>query len=191
MTGKINMLSSENASGFIMAENGLRVHFDSSAVLAYDAACLEVGQLVTFDLMNGHDRKAVNVCVHKQNITPLAAEKRRENPSLRYMGFEQTDSIRAYMFERVSPGETTRGYLVTTDLALFVKHHVGIQEGPALCLRLLMEELAAADEAAQPPWRRSLTDEDMLAHVASRPSPKTRPGPRRMRHGSAAASHAH
>jgi len=189
MTGKINMLSSEDSSGSIKAENGLRVHFDSSSVLAYDAACLEVGQLVTFDL-SGHDRKAVNVCVHKQNASTQAAEKRRENPSLRYMGFEQTESIRAYMFEQVTPGETTRGYLVIVDLALFAKHHVGIQDGPALCLRLLMDELAAAGEGRQPPLRRSLTDQHMLAHLASRPAPKTKPGPRRTPHGSAAL-HAH
>lgn len=190
MTGRIKMLSGENASGFIKAENGLSVHFDSSAVLAYDAIRLAVGQLVTFDLEGGNCTKAVNVCVQRQHPVPHAEEKRLESIRLRYMGFEQSESIRAYRFERISAGTETKTFIVTTDLALFRKHHVGIQEGPALCLHLLTGELNAADAAHRPPSQCSLTDRDMLAHLASRPVPRTKPGPKRMPHASAATSHA-
>jgi hypothetical protein len=52
--------------------------------------------------------------------------------------------------------------IVTVDMALFAKQHVGIQDGPALCLRLVTAE-------EWPPKQRSLTDEEMLAHLARRP----------------------
>lgn len=189
MTGKIKMLSGENASGFIKAENGLSVHFDSSAVLAYDATRLAVGQLVTFELESGDCSKAVNLCVQKQHPVPDAEEKRQENIRLRYMGFEQSESVRAYRFERISAGTETKTFIVTTDLALFRKHHVGIQEGPALCLHLLMGELNAAGAAHRSPLQCSLTDRDLLDYLASRPAPRTKPGSKWMPHASAAASH--
>ena len=49
MTGRIKNLSAGSDSGFIEAENGLRFHFDSCAVLAYDMTYLAVGQLVMED----------------------------------------------------------------------------------------------------------------------------------------------
>jgi cold shock CspA family protein len=190
MTGRIKNLNTGNASGFIKAENGSSVRFHSSAVLAYDINSLALGQLVTFDLDGGNYPKAVNVCVHNEHQVGHAPKKRPETIPLRYMGFEQKESIRAYRFQRITPGEETKAFIVTIDLALFTKHHVSIQEGPALCLHLLMVELDAAIAAQQPPFERSLTDQDMLAHLASRPVPKTKSGPKRTPRTAAAASHA-
>ena len=175
MTGRIKSLSAGHESGFITAESRLSVYFNCSAVLAYDIACLAVGQLVTFDLQDGAWPKAINVCVQRQHYVPPASEKHAESIRLRYMGFEQTGSMRAYRFDRVLPGEETRTFVVTTDLALFRKHHVGIQDGPALCLQALLAELHTAGPLCSRPLRRALSDQDMLAHLASRPAPRAKP----------------
>jgi hypothetical protein len=146
--------------------------------LAYDITSLSVGQLVAFDVESGSCPRATNVCVLRQHHVAGAPAKRPETAHLRYMGFDQTESIRAYRFQSVSPGEDTKTFIVTTDLALFRKHHVGIQEGPALCLQTLVAELAGAHSIPRPPLHRALTDQDMLAHLASRPAPARRPRPK-------------
>jgi hypothetical protein len=189
MTGKIKLLNTENASGCIDAENGLRFHFDSCAVLAYDATFLAVGQLVTFDLEKGSSSRAVNVCVQRSRAVPHVDGKRDTN-ALRYMGFDQMASIRSYKFERTALGEETEMFIVTTDLALFTKHHIGIQEGPTLCLHLLTAELATAGAADRPHFHCTFTEQDMLTHVASRPVPGTRAHTRRPPRHPAAAAHA-
>src|SRR6266567_3149297 len=137
MTGRIKNLSAGSDSGFIEAENGLRFHFDSCAVLAYDMTYLAVGQLVTFDLEAGGNPKAVNICLQRSHAATHSEAKRKET-TLRYVGFDQTKGIRTYRFERTSVGEETETFAVTTDVALFTKHHIGIQEGPALCLHVLV-----------------------------------------------------
>ncbi|MGD0201064.1 MAG: hypothetical protein ABSD27_09990 [Bryobacteraceae bacterium] len=178
MTGRIKSLSASSASGLIAAENGLSVHFQPSAVLAYDITCLAVGQLVTFDLAGGIWPRATNVCVLRQHHLAVTAGKHPEGLCLRYMGFDQNGSIRAYRYDRVSPGEGIRTFVVNADLALFRKHRVGVQDGPALCLHALTAELGAAGSPQQAKCERVLTDQDMLAHLARRPVPTTRPRPR-------------
>ncbi len=180
MTGRIKSLSAGSESGYIKAEHGLSVYFNSSSVLAYDVACLAVGQMVTFDLEGGDRLRAVNVCVQRQHETPRPApEKRREPTDLRYMGFEQVGSERAYKFDCLWPGKEATLFVVTADLALFRKHHVDIQDGPALCLHVLVSELEAAGSTQRLPSKRSLTDENMLAHIASRPAPRAKTRPKR------------
>lgn len=171
MTGRIKSLSDGGMFGHIAAENGLSVHFDSSAVLAYDVTCLAVGQMVSFELERGSHPKALNVCVERQHHTPHPPDKHSERIHLRYTGFEQAGNIRTFRFERLLPGEETQTFHVTADLALFKKHRVGIQEGPTLCLEVLMADLRGADSTrlSSRLRPRPLTDPDMLAHVASRP----------------------
>lgn len=186
MTGKIKQLNTESASGCIDGENGLRLHFDSSAVLAYDATFLAVGQLVTFDLEKGSSSRAVNICVQRTRSVPHVEGKRDAN-ALRYVGFDQVASIRSYKFERTAMGESTEMFVVTTDLTLFTKHHIGIQEGPTLCLHLLTAELATAGAAERPHFHCSFTEQNMLNHVASLPAPGTRAHRRPPRHPAVAA----
>jgi cold shock CspA family protein len=174
MTGRIKSLGDAGTSGFITAENGHSFHFESSAVLAYDAACLAVGQTVSFELESSGHHKVFNVCVQRPHLASRAPVKQPESVHVRYTGFEQTGNIRAYRFERLSTGEETQAFLVTADLSLFMKHHVGIQEGPTLCLHVLMTHLADSDPVRQAPLRRVLTDVDLLAHVASRPVPSSK-----------------
>jgi hypothetical protein len=85
-----------------------------------------------------------------------------------YMGFDQQENIRQYIFHRVAHGEDTRVFLVSTDLALFRKNHVGLQEGPAICLRVLQAELEAADWPQQCLPQRDLTDQHMQAYLVAR-----------------------
>ena len=74
-------------------------------------------------------------------------------------------NVRIFRFRRVSRGEEAREFIVNVDLALFAKHHVSLQEGPALSLQCLSSE---ADEAVATPLLRCLTDVEMLAYVAGR-----------------------
>jgi len=167
MTGRIEVLDTEGTPGFIRSEDGVVVHFRLSDVAIRHAVDLAVGQLVTFDLERGNPPKAFNIKIEKRHYTTHGAEKRQQ--PVRYLGFEQTGNIRAYKFERLSPGGERQTATVSSDLALFLTHHVGLQDGPALCLRLVTAELDAVDPDGHLPFQRSLTDADMLAHLASRP----------------------
>lgn len=190
MTGRIKSLSPESASGFITAEDGLSVFFRSSEVLAYDICCLAVGQLVTFDVEGGSWPRATNVCVRRQHHVLPLLEKHPGSVHFRYLGFDQAGSIRSYRFDGTSADDHTNTFVVMADLALFTKHHVGIQEGPALCLRRLSTRLDGTGKTTQPTFECRLTDEDMLAHLASRPVPGMRRGPKRTPHAASAAHHA-
>jgi len=170
-------LGAGNACGFIKAEDGGSVYFQAAAVLAHDVASLSVGQFVTFDLESGACPRAANVCVLRQHHMAGAPARRPESVQLRYLGFDQTESTRAYKFQRFAPGEEPTMFLMTADLALFRKHRVGIQEGPGLCLRALAAELAGVGSTL-PPLPRALTDQDMLAYLASRPAPPKRHRPK-------------
>lgn len=174
MTGRIKALGRGNGSGVIRAENGRTVPFDSSALLAYDVGCLAEGLLVTFDMEGGYGPRAVNVCVHKEHVARRPALSGQHTACLRYLGFEQAQNVRAYRFERLLPGEETTTLLVSADMTLFARYHVALQEGPGLCLHLLLA--AEPDSPVQPvPQQqvggRLLTEQDILAHVAAHPAP--------------------
>jgi len=138
MRGRIKSLNALRGEGVIQAENGECISFEFSAVLAYDVACMAVGALVSFDLPRRDDSSAVNVCIHRPQSPPEGAPRRPA--SLRYVGFEQVQGLRAYRFERTVSGEDMKIVVVTTDLALFTRHRVLLQQGPGLCLRLLETE---------------------------------------------------
>ena len=87
---------------------------------------------------------------------------------LQYIGFEQVNNVREYIFHGVAHGEETKVFVVSTDLDLFRKNHVGMQEGPALCLRILTTEMDAIESSQPPPLRQALTDQDMVAYVIYR-----------------------
>ncbi len=101
---------------------------------------------------------------------PRLAEKAVAGAHLQYLGFEHAGSVRTYRFRRISRGEEPREYIVNADLALFAKHHVGIQEGPALCMHRLLEQSDASGAPARPS-PDFLTDLDMTTHLANRPAP--------------------
>src|SRR5690349_16650769 len=87
----------------------------------------------------------------------------------RYMGFEQLGNARAYRFEGITKGEANKRFVITADLALFLTHHVGIQEGPSLCALKL-----TADLENSPGGVHELTSDDLRAHATARQLEATR-----------------
>ncbi|MBI3758194.1 MAG: hypothetical protein HY269_00360, partial [Deltaproteobacteria bacterium] len=81
-------------------------------------------------------------------------------------------------FQAVAPGVQTKDYDVTADVTLFQKYRVGIQEGPALCARALLADLAMPHTKHTP---LILAEKEILAHVASRAVPPRKPFRRRPR----------
>ncbi len=95
--------------------------------------------------------------------------KHPERDYLQYLGFTQAGIVRAYHFRRIERGAATREFTVSADMTLFARHHVGIQEGPALSLNRLLAT-APTDDSSMDLWplSQALTEADMLACVASR-----------------------
>ena len=90
---------------------------------------------------------------------------------LRYIGFDQAQNIRVYKFDGRAEDTSTMRLAVSIDMALFLRHHVGIQEGPTLCAQKL-----TADFEAQHRGEHELTNEDLLTYVAERAAAKARKG---------------
>jgi hypothetical protein len=84
---------------------------------------------------------------------------------LRYMGFEQLRNSRAFRFDVIAKGEITRQAVVTADMALFLQHRVGIQDGPTLCALKLSADLEHSIEG-----EHVLTADDLRAHSEARAS---------------------
>lgn len=82
---------------------------------------------------------------------------------VRYMGFDQQQNARVYRYEVLEKGQPPRRFTVTADLALFLVHHVGIQEGPTLCSNKLTADLANNVEDGH-----ELTGEDLRLHAAAK-----------------------
>ena len=182
MTGIIVNLSGDRLSGTIMGEDGVPVRFESDAVLAHDAIRLEAGKAVNFEISTHHRTRAVNVSVRAIPTANLRDGRTPAQP-LRYMGFEQKAGVREYHFQRTLPGEMSVGYIVTSEVALFTRHRVALQEGPALCLLRLNSEL---ERVGADPTRVNhccLGEREMLEYLSSRPVPTKhhshRPGPAR------------
>ena len=103
---------------------------------------------------------------------------------LRYMGFDQAQNKRVYKFDCTAAGKSTTRFVVSVDMVLFLKHHVGIQEGPALCARKLNADFETVQEGEQG-LMHELTNDDLLAYVAVRTAAELRraearkPGPAR------------
>ena len=95
----------------------------------------------------------------------------RQAQMLRYAGFEQTGSVRTYLFNRVVIGQKSTPMVVTAEIPMFLKHHVSIQDGPALCLHVLSLETADGPS-------RELTEEDIVAYLATKPRPPAPKGKR-------------
>jgi hypothetical protein len=88
---------------------------------------------------------------------------------LRYMGFDQSKAVRIYRFDSIVDRAPAVRYIVAVDLTLFLKHHVGIQEGPSLCARKLASDLETIEQR-----EHTLTSEDLLAYVTARTEAEAR-----------------
>ena len=85
---------------------------------------------------------------------------------IQYNGFTQLNNVREFIFHCVSPGQENRIILVTADLSLFSKYHLGLQEGPLLCLRKLSCERDALTSVEQRLSHRELSDADVCSFAA-------------------------
>ena len=81
------------------------------------------------------------------------------------MGFDQARNIRSYRFDRIGQGEITRRFVVAVDLGLFLKHRVGVQEGPSLCFHKLSIE---GDPELVIQEAQELTNDDLVAYVSAK-----------------------
>lgn len=176
MNGIIKNLGEAESPGVIVADDGRMVDFYPVDVLVYDLPALAAGQAVRFDLTPGRRPRALNVVVQHPVSAASPKEKRVEPSHLRYMGFEQSGNVRAYRFERVAPGERKAAFVVYAEIGLFTTHRVGLQAGPVLCLRLLVDELNLAGQALKTSGAYTLTRREMEAYLASRPTPRVRHG---------------
>jgi hypothetical protein len=101
--------------------------------------------------------------------------------SIRYSGFDQRNDTRSYVFQYLVLGEKARPIVVSAEIALFLTHHVRIQDGPALCLYTLMSEMSGVDLSQAGILERQLTAQDVLAFIASQPVPAQAKGKREKR----------
>jgi cold shock CspA family protein len=171
MTGRIDRLNRAESSGFIAADSGARVHFESSEVFAYDVGRIAVGQWVTFDLKAGRVSEATNVCPQRPGRASDAKGRVCPVETLtRYVGFEHKRNVRAYRFELTLPGEDLQTVVFGIDLELLMRHRILIQDGPALCRHALR---ARHIDFSSPGIRRrefTLSDQDVLAYQGSLPA---------------------
>jgi hypothetical protein len=82
---------------------------------------------------------------------------------LRYLGFDQSENTRSFRYDVIAKGETKRQAVITADMALFLQHHIAIQEGPAVCAVKLTSDLERNFEG-----EHVLVAEDLQAQVEIR-----------------------
>jgi hypothetical protein len=171
MTGRIEVLATAHKPGRITTTTGPN-RFHYSYQLQPGGIRLRVGRLVTFELEKGNVDTAVRVCPIEHEESLLASQS--GPPEVRYQGFEQKNDVRSFTFRAWRTGEENQEVVVTADLALFRKHGVTIQEGPALCLRFVEAELQQPSLGQSGAWKRALTDKEILAHMTHRSPSKRR-----------------
>jgi hypothetical protein len=163
MTGTIVGLAGNAKTGTIRCRDGSRFAFSAAAVLG-DFDVLTVGHMVSFD----PDRAQLHptaVRVFREPSGPqMTAKQLSDSPDLRYTGFRQMASVRGYFFDAVVGGRPIGHFIVTVDLALLMKHHIGVQEAPALCLHKLAADLKALPGSGH----HELDDGDLLACASAR-----------------------
>jgi cold shock CspA family protein len=168
MNGTIKCFSGQTGSGSIRSAHGETFDFELTGVLAYDVAKLAEGKLVHFDLASGPSPKAINISIDPACDVSAGRNGDREIMRLRYLGFENEGNLRLYCFQRLTPREQAQTFLVEADLLLFRRHQVHIQEGPALCLKMLLVGLECAGDP-RTLARCRLTQQHLTAFVASQP----------------------
>jgi hypothetical protein len=106
--------------------------------------------------------------------TSAPTKKPEPGPDLRYAGFTQTENVRSYRFDEVGGGRMVQRFVVTVDLALMLKHRIGVQEAPVLCMRKLAADLRTSPDVG----RHELADGDLQSYASSRAAAAERRRPR-------------
>ncbi len=170
MNGRIEELATPEKPGRIATNSG-PAHFRFSYRHTVGTPeGLAIGQLVSFEPERSAPEFAVGVRPNESVESP--AGDRSAPREIRYQGFEQTRNIRTYKFQAWRSGEENVEAIVTVDLALFRRHGVGIQEGPGICLRLLKAEFRESGVINAKVLTRTLSDLEMLEHLANQPASK-------------------
>jgi len=105
---------------------------------------------------------------------------RRASNGTAVLGFRSGEEQALVQLRPQRQGSTLDALRGELDIALFLKHHVGIQEGPTLCAQKL-----AADLEADRQGDHELSNEDLLVYVSGRAAKEAqraalrRPGPHR------------
>lgn len=173
MTGTIVGLVGVARTGTIRSREGSRLTFSAADVLG-DFDTLAVGHMVSFELDRVQPCRTA-VRVFREPCGARGPGKKPDaSPDLRYTGFNQAGSIRSYGFDAVASGHPVQHFIVTVDLALLLKHHIGVQEAPALCLRKLGADLKALPDNGC----HELDNNDLVAYASSRAAAVERKRPK-------------
>jgi hypothetical protein len=167
MLGTITRFSKMTTSGAIRSETGVNFDFDLAGVLTYDVAALAEGKFVHFQAAGRSPCKAINVSLEPTAAVHPGIDRNKEITQLRYIGFRHLDNLRHFRFERISPGAPTQCFEVAANLAMFPTFRIAIQEGPALCMRVIAAELESGRR-----WEDLasclLTEQHMQDYLANR-----------------------
>jgi len=167
MTGRIEVSATARQPGRITTRTGAST-FEYAYLLAPGGARLRVGRLVSFELERGTANAAVKVRGIDRETLFLGGPD--GPPEVRYYGFDQKNDVRSFKFRAWRTGQENQEVIVSADLALFRKHGITVQEGPALCLRFVQAELQQPGFSGTTRWERALTEEEVVAHMAQRQS---------------------
>jgi hypothetical protein len=60
-----------------------------------------------------------------------------------FQGFTQDDNKRCFLFHGIEESNEKRAFRITIELALLMRNHVSLQDGPLFCLQLLTKAYLA------------------------------------------------
>ncbi|MGD1068904.1 MAG: hypothetical protein ABSB15_02095 [Bryobacteraceae bacterium] len=89
---------------------------------------------------------------------------------IRYLGFDDAAGTRIYKFGRLPSHDGMEIFVVSMAVAMFLKHKISFQDGPAMCSAIM-----AAHPEPKDHW---VTDEDSMEFIARRPVKADRKAPR-------------
>jgi len=90
------------------------------------------------------------------------------------MGFTQEASLRCFHFQRILTQSRLSNlpkivqFTLKADMSLFMQHHIPVQEGPAICLQILTDSLAGAEESEVASASYAITKEHLSTFVSAR-----------------------
>ncbi len=173
VTGTIVGLAASTRTGTIRSQDGSRLGFSAAGVLG-DFDTLAVGHPVSFEVERALPHHTA-VRVFREPLGSSGPVKKPDGSiDLRYMGFQQAGNIRSYRFDALAGGHAVRHFIVKVDLGLMLKHRIGVQEAPALCLRKLAADLR--DVAGS--GAHELDNDDLGSYASSRAAAVERKKPR-------------
>jgi hypothetical protein len=91
-----------------------------------------------------------------------------------YMGFAQQANVRCFRFQGILPRERTAksapaiDLKLNADLSLLARYKISIQDGPTLCLQILVAALTGAEDNVAAFASYSITLDDVIAFAAAR-----------------------